>query len=80
MQIDQEGEISSMIKIKTDFRVLMAHAAAVGAAKKSGDPLRIENAVKEHDAYKELCLNADEMALGITWGQLDNPVAYPRVS
>lgn len=53
------------IKVVTDFRVLMQLARAVGLAKKSGDPEALSKAEAEHDAYKELCLKADRMSLGV---------------
>ena len=58
------------IEIVTDFRVLMHLARAVGQAEKSGDPEVLANAKAEHDAYKDLCLRADRMNLGIPYGEL----------
>lgn len=53
-----------MVKIITSFHVLMQKAKALGAAKKSGDPEAIALAQADHDAYRDLCLEADEMSLG----------------
>ena len=58
------------IKIVTDFRVLMQLAQALGQAEKSGDQDAIEKAKAEHDAYRDLCLKADKMNLGIPNGAL----------
>jgi len=69
--VEAVGDARKMIKVQTDFRVLMAHAVEVGRAKTSGDPQRLANAEKAHDAYRELCLMADSMSLGRTYGALD---------
>ncbi len=58
------------VEVVTDFRVLMQYAHAVGRAKKSGDPEAIAKAEAEHDAYRDLCLKADRMSLGMTYGGL----------
>lgn len=58
------------IKIVTDFRVLMRLAKAVGQAEKAGDKEAIAKAQAEHDAYKDLCLKADKMNLGVPYGAL----------
>lgn len=58
------------LEIVTDFRVLMRLAWAVGQAKKNGDQDLIAKAEAEHDAYKDMCLNADRMNLGVTYGAL----------
>lgn len=58
------------IEIVTDFRVLMQLAKAVGVAKLSGDAAALSKAEAEHDAYKDLCLKADKMSLGATYGAL----------
>lgn len=58
------------IEIVTDFRVLMQLARALGQAEKSGDQDAIAKAKAEHDAYKDLCLRADRMNLGVTYGSL----------
>lgn len=58
------------VEIVTDFRELMRLANALGKAKKSGDPEAIVKAQAAHDHYKELCLKADRMSLGVTYGQL----------
>lgn len=58
------------IEIVTDFRVLMRLARAVGQAEKIGDQEALAKARAEHDAYKDLCLRADRMTLGVTYGAL----------
>ena len=63
-------EKNMAIKIVTDFRMLMQLAQALGQAEKSGDQDAIEKAKAEHDAYRDLCLKADKMNLGIPNGAL----------
>ena len=58
------------IEIVTDFRVLMQLARAARQAEKSGDKEAIAKAKAEHDAYKDLCLRADRMNLGVPFGAL----------
>ena len=58
------------VEIVTDFRKLMRLAGALGQAKKSGDTEAIAKAQAAHDQYKALCLKADRMSLGMTYGQL----------
>lgn len=58
------------IRITTDFRHLMELARALGQARQSGDEQQIQLAQREHDAYKELCLKADDMILGVPAGDL----------
>ncbi len=58
------------IEIVTDFRVLMQLARAARQAEKSGDKEAIAKAKAEHDAYKDLCLRADRMNLGVPYGAL----------
>lgn len=58
------------IQIITDFRVLMQKARALGKAKQSGDLETIAAAQEDHDAYRDLCLKADKMNLGIPHGSL----------
>lgn len=57
-------------KVVTDFRILMRLAAEVGKAEKSGDAERLAHAKAQHDAYRDLCLEADSMALGCRYGDL----------
>jgi len=54
-----------MIKVVTDFGVLMRLAKSLGNAKKSGDQVAIDKAQSEHDAYRDLCLASDEISLGV---------------
>lgn len=58
------------MKLITNFGVLCRLARAEAEAKKSGDPVLIEKATKAHEEYKELCLKADEMQIGLTFGEL----------
>jgi hypothetical protein len=59
-----------MIEIVTDFRVLMQYAKALGKAEQSGDAEAFAKAKVEHDAYRDLCLKADKMTLGVRNGDL----------
>jgi uncharacterized protein YyaL (SSP411 family) len=61
------------MKTITTWRALMMYAAAEGAARKSGDPERIEKAKKACDDYAALCLTADEMLLDCTYADLAKP-------
>ena len=58
------------LEVVTSFGTLMRYAAAVGKAKKSGDPEAIAKAEAEHDAYRDACLKSDKMSLGMTHGDL----------
>ena len=58
------------IKIVTDFRVLMQKAHTLGNAIKSGDAAEIAAAQADHDAYRDLCLKAEKIILGIPYGAL----------
>ncbi len=58
------------VKIITDFRTLCRLARELAEAEKTEDIELIEEARVRHDAYKQICLNADGMSLGITSGQL----------
>ena len=58
------------IKTVTHFGTLMRLASALGKAKQRGNQGEIEKAQKEHDEYKKLCLEADEMITGYTYGSL----------
>ena len=59
-----------MIEIITDFRILMQKAHALGKAKQSGDCAKIAAAQADHDAYRDLCLKAEKMNLGVPYGSL----------
>lgn len=52
------------MKVVTFWHTLMKLAKEVGEAKRSRDPERTRKAEEEHDAYKQLCLESDEMAIG----------------
>jgi len=51
------------MKMVTFFSTLMQYAKAEAEARKSGDPVRVEKAASEHEAYRQLCLKADEMRI-----------------
>lgn len=55
--------MSSKVKTVTFFSTLMHYAKAVGKAKLHGTPEELAAAQKQHDDYKELCLQADEMRI-----------------
>jgi len=57
-----------MVKIITDFRILMQYAYELGEAKKTGDLEKIAEAQKRHDIYRDICLDSDEMSIGLTVG------------
>ncbi len=58
------------VKVVTDFRELMRLAKALGDARKTGNVVAIAEAQAAHDAYRDLCLSADSMSLGVTHGDL----------
>lgn len=58
------------MKTVTDFGVLMRLASRLGKARQSGIKEEIEKVQQEHDAYKKLCLEADEMTTGFTIREL----------
>ena len=58
------------MKVVASFSTLMKLAKEVGDARRSGDKKRIEAAEQAHDAYKEICLKADEMHTGYRYGDL----------
>lgn len=58
------------IQLRTDFRILLILAKAVADAERQGNPEAISKAVAEHDAYKELCLRADKMTIGLARKEL----------
>jgi hypothetical protein len=49
------------IRIITSFGHLMRLARAEGEARLSGDPQHLAEAAAAHEAYRRLCLEADEM-------------------
>jgi hypothetical protein len=52
-------------KTVTYMSTLMHYAGMVGAAKRSGDPDRIKAAEAQHDEYKNLMLESDEVKADI---------------
>lgn len=53
------------IKTITNISTLMKYASALGKARLSGDEQRIVNAKRDHDSYKKLCLESDEIIFQI---------------
>lgn len=51
------------MKIKTSWTTLIRLAKAVGDAKKHGTEQSIKEAEDRLEAYRQLCLKADEMSL-----------------
>jgi hypothetical protein len=51
------------MKVVTFFSTLMQYAREEAEARKSGDVTRIEKATADHEAYRQLCLKADEMRI-----------------
>ena len=58
--------VDNKTKTVTSFQTLMQLATELAAAERTGDEQKIEEAKRKHDSYKELCLKADSMALGVT--------------
>ena len=58
------------MEVVTHFCTLMRLARAEAEAEKSGDVKAYEEAKAQHEAYKQLCLESDQMLLGMTSGQL----------
>ena len=59
------------LKTVADFGTLMRYASALGKARQNGSPEEIEEAQRKHDEYKKICLEADEMSTGYTFGTLN---------
>ena len=60
------------MKVITSFHTLMKYARALGEAELSGDQERIKIAKANHDNYKQACLEADEMSIGMTRGDINS--------
>jgi hypothetical protein len=58
------------MKTITSFTTLMMYAKQLGDARKSGDVERIKQAQKEHDEYRDMCLESDEMIIGVSQREL----------
>jgi hypothetical protein len=58
------------MEIKTSWETLIRLAKAVGDAKKHGTKQDIKEAEDELEAYRQWCLKADEMILGMTRSDL----------
>jgi hypothetical protein len=58
------------MEIVTSFKTLMILAKAAADAERRGDPQEIEKAVREHDEYRDLCLQSDRMMLHCYYGDL----------
>lgn len=48
----------------------MQKAKALGRARMLGDPEEIKKAKLDHDTYRDLCLKADQMSLGVHYSDL----------
>lgn len=57
-------------KTITCLTTLFESAKELGEARKSGDPTRIAEAEKRHEAYRQLCLKSDEMITGYKYSDL----------
>jgi hypothetical protein len=51
------------MKVVTFWGTLLRYAREEAEACKSGDPVRIEKVAAAHEAYRLLCLAADEMRI-----------------
>lgn len=58
------------IKVVTSLNHLLCLAAEVGKAKRNGDLEQIRIAEEKLKAYEKVCLEADEMATNLTYGDL----------
>lgn len=58
------------IEIVTNFRVLMQLARNVAQAEKNGNQEALAKAKAAHDTYKDLCLMADKISLGVPYSEL----------
>lgn len=58
------------IKTMADIGELMRLAKALGNARKSNDVGLISKAKQAHDAYRDICLEANEIRTGLTKGDL----------
>jgi hypothetical protein len=57
------------IQVVASGWMLMYLASELGKAKKAGDPAKIAEAQRAHDAYRDLCLRADRLI----WNVPDEP-------
>ncbi len=58
------------MKIVTSLATLFKYARELGEARKSGDTARIADAEKRHEAYRQMCLQSDEIITGYKHGEL----------
>lgn len=61
------------MKTVTFFSTLMQYAKEEAAACRGGDPARIAKAKADHEAYRQLCLKADEMRLPGPFNKTKDP-------
>jgi hypothetical protein len=61
------------MKVICSVGELIRVAGELGRARMSGDAARIAEAQARHDDYVKVCLESDEMSLGMTIGELQNP-------
>ena len=54
------------LKIVTNFSVLCNKARTLAKAKEMGDLESIKEAQEDHDGYRELCLESDEMTIDLS--------------
>lgn len=59
------------MEIITNFKTLMILANEVGNARKSGDSVKIEEAILKLEQYKELIKQSDRFTLNISVGDLN---------
>lgn len=70
------------MKVIVDFGVLMRYASAKGKAEMEmkrnpteENKLAYEKAKKEHDEYHKICLEADEMNINMTYGDITETIS-----
>jgi len=52
------------------WSTLMNYAREEAAARESGNPEKIEEAVRQHEAYRRLCLEADTLVIDTEGGRV----------
>ena len=60
-----------MVKVIADFRILFQKAHALGQAKLTGNKETVAKAQADHDTYQRICLAADELTTGLTYGTIE---------
>jgi hypothetical protein len=59
-----------MVKIVTYWSTLMYYASQMGKAERAGNDDAYEYWKRKHDSYRDMCLQADEMVLPGSKGDL----------